>query len=79
MRKGVRLQAHKGVEAEYPENTMPSFLAAVSQGYEMIELDLGVTKDDKIVVLHNSTINDAARLGDGSELSREVKIGDITY
>ena len=79
MRNGVRLQAHKGVECEYPENTMPSFEAAVNQGYEMIELDLAVTKDGKIVVLHDSTINRTARNADGSEIRKKIEISSITY
>ena len=53
----VRLQAHQGVESECPGNTMSSFRAAVEQGYEMIELDLGVTKDGRFITMHNETIN----------------------
>ncbi|MBQ6264083.1 MAG: hypothetical protein IJK60_01375 [Clostridia bacterium] len=79
MRNGVRLQAHRGVESEYPENTMPSFKAAVNQGYEMIELDLAVTKDGKIVVLHDSTINRTARNADGSEIEKKTGIATLTY
>lgn len=79
MRNGVRLQAHKGVECEFPENTMPSFEAAVKQGYEMIELDLGVTRDDKIIVIHDEAINRTARNPDGSVLESTVNISDITY
>lgn len=79
MRKGVKLQAHKGVECEYPENTMPSFEAAVRQGYEMIELDLGVTSDGRIVTIHDNAINRTARLSDGSELPERVDISAITY
>lgn len=79
MRNGVKLQAHKGVEYEYPENTMPSFEAAAKLGYEMIELDLGVTKDGKIVVLHNETINSKARTKTGEKIEEEIRISDITY
>lgn len=79
MKNGVKLQAHKGVECEYPENTMPSFLAAVQQGYEMIELDLGVTKDEKFIVMHDEEINHTARLPDGSPLPEKIRISDITY
>ena len=43
-------QAHKGVSTEYPENTMPAFIAAVEQGYKIIELDVSVTKDGKFVL-----------------------------
>lgn len=79
MRKGVKLQAHKGVECEYPENTMVSFVAAVEQGYEMIELDLGVTKDKKIVTIHDNLINRTARNIDGSEIKKKIDISDLTY
>ena len=79
MRNGVYLQAHKGVESEYPENTMPAFCAAAEQGYEMIELDLGVTKDHQIIVMHDEKINRTARREDGSELAEPVCISDLTY
>ena len=32
-------QAHRGVSTEYPENTMPAFEAAWTQGYQIIETD----------------------------------------
>ena len=73
------LQAHKGVETEYPENTLPAFLAAGEQGYEMIELDLRMTKDDRIIVMHDSAINSTGRNPDGSEIEEEIRIYDITY
>ena len=75
----IRLQAHKGVELTHPENTMASFRAAQAQGYDMFELDLRVTKDGQIVVLHNKTINKTARWPDGSALENEVSIYDLTY
>lgn len=79
MRKGVKLQAHKGVECEYPENTMISFKAAVEQGYEMIELDLGITKDGKIVTIHDDEINRTARNKDGSEIKDKIRISELAY
>ena len=79
MRNSVKLQAHKGVETEYPENTLHAFKAAGEQGYEMIELDLRMTKDDKIIVMHDSSINSTGRNDDGSEISEQIRIGDITY
>lgn len=72
-------QAHKGVSTENPENTMPAFVSAVEQGYKIIELDVGVTKDLKFVLLHDGTINRTARLANGGLIDEDVKIGDITY
>ena len=79
MKNGVQLQAHKGIELNYPENTMPAFNAAVKLGYERIELDLGYTKDGEIVTIHDSLINRTARLPDGGALPEKVNICDITY
>ena len=75
----IKFQAHRGVSTENPENTMPAFLAAVNQGYDVIELDVDVTKDGRFVLLHDSELNRTARNMDGSELAEVVKISDITY
>lgn len=72
-------QAHRGVSSEYPENTMPAFQAAVAQGYGLIELDPSVTRDGKIVLLHDRTLNRTARHPDGSQLEGEVFLRDVTY
>lgn len=79
MKNSVKLQAHKGVETEYPENTLPAFIAAGEQGYEMIELDLRMTKDDRIIAMHDSSINSTGRNPDGSEIKENIRIYDITY
>ncbi|MBE6557460.1 MAG: histidinol-phosphatase HisJ family protein [Ruminococcaceae bacterium] len=73
------LQAHRGVAAEYPENTMVAFRAAVRQGYEYIELDPAYTKDLKLVVLHDNTINRTARTREGLPLDEKISINDISY
>lgn len=77
--KRMIFQAHKGVSTEYPENTMPAFIAAVEQGYKIIELDVAVTKDLKFVLLHDNTINRTARYENGDVIFDTVKISDITY
>lgn len=72
-------QAHRGVSTENPENTMPAFIAAVRQGYEIIELDVSVTKDLKFVLLHDDTINRTGRDKNGDLIPEPVNIFDITY
>ena len=49
-------QAHRGVQKEYPENTMAAIRAAKEQGYDIIEIDPAVTKDGVIVLMHDDTI-----------------------
>lgn len=73
------LQAHRGVAAEYPENTMIAFRAAIRQGYGYIELDPAYTKDHQMVVLHDSTINRTARTAEGMPLAEKIHINDISY
>ena len=75
----VKLQAHRGVCGENPENTMPAFQAAVDQGYPYIELDVRVTKDLQCVVLHDSTINRTARCQDGSIVQAALPVAELDY
>ncbi len=74
----IKLQAHKGVESECPENTMSAFRCAAAQGYDVIELDLDYTKDMQIVALHDKLINRTARLAGGKEIGEKISINDIT-
>lgn len=49
--------AHRGYKGLYPENTLASFDAAIRHGAEMIELDITLTKDRKVVVIHDDTVD----------------------
>lgn len=77
-----RLQAHRGVCSDAPENTMAAFRAAVEQGYDTIELDPKVTADGIIVVLHDYTLNRTGRragapLGDTKIDIRETNFASL--
>ena len=72
-------QAHRGVSSEYPENTMPAYIAAVEQGYKLIELDVAVTSDLKLVLIHDRTINRTARDKNGEAVKEITRVCDITY
>lgn len=74
----IKLQAHKGVASECPENTLSAFTLAILQGYDVIELDLGYTLDKKIVVLHDNSINRTSRIN-GEKLDKKTYIYDLTY
>jgi len=50
-----RLYAHRGASAECPENTMPAFERAVEIGVDALEMDVHVTRDDHLVVVHDPT------------------------
>ena len=74
----VKLQAHRGVSSEFPENTMPAFKASVDQGYDFIEFDPKYTKDGEIVILHDQTVDRTGRMPDGSKPCGVTKIYDMT-
>ncbi len=49
--------AHQGGEDEFPSNTMYAFKRALKGGADMLELDIGVTKDGQVVVRHDTTLD----------------------
>lgn len=50
----VFLTAHRGVQAEAPQNTIPAYEKAVEYGYYTAECDIQLTKDNEWVLNHNS-------------------------
>lgn len=49
--------AHQGGESEFPGNTMYAFKQSLKAGADMLEVDLGFTKDNKAIVQHNTTVD----------------------
>ena len=47
---------HRGARGHAPENTMASFQAALDMGADGIELDVQMTKDGKVVVCHDHSL-----------------------
>jgi glycerophosphoryl diester phosphodiesterase len=64
--------AHQGGEDEFPSNTMFAFRNALSAGADMLELDIGVTKDNKVIVMHDTTV-DGKTNGHGTVASKTLK------
>ncbi|HET6267291.1 MAG TPA: glycerophosphodiester phosphodiesterase, partial [Acidobacteriota bacterium] len=48
--------AHRGFSGMYPENTMPAFEAAAKLPIDCIELDIHCSRDGKLVVIHDETL-----------------------
>jgi glycerophosphoryl diester phosphodiesterase len=53
----VIVTGHRGALGSEPENTIRSFRRAVEYGCDEIELDLRVTSDDQLIVLHDATVD----------------------
>ena len=64
--------AHQGGEDEFPSNTLYAFKHATKAGADMLELDVGVTKDGKVVVSHDTTL-DRTTNGKGTIASRTLR------
>ena len=64
--------AHQGGEDEFPSNTLYAFRKAVRAGADMLELDIGVTKDGKVIVMHDTTV-DGKTNGHGTVASHTLK------
>jgi glycerophosphoryl diester phosphodiesterase len=64
--------AHQGGEDEFPSNTMYAFQRALQVGADMLELDVGVTKDGQVVVMHDTTV-DRTTNGHGTVASFTLK------
>ena len=54
--------AHRGASAYQPENTLAAFALAIAQGAQMIELDLHISRDDQIIVIHDETLDHTTNL-----------------
>lgn len=55
--------AHRGASARLPENTLEAFRAGLESGAGGLELDVHVTRDGEVVVMHDDTVE---RTTDGS-------------
>ena len=47
------LYAHRGASAELPENTLPAFERAVEIGVDALEMDVQMTRDEQLIVVHD--------------------------
>src|SRR5579875_1820854 len=52
------LQGHRGARALHPENTLPSFEAALDAGVSSIETDVHLTRDGVAVLCHDPLLCD---------------------
>jgi glycerophosphoryl diester phosphodiesterase len=61
---------HRGYCQIAPENTLPSFQLAVTAGADLVELDYHHSKDDQLIVIHDSELDrttDARSLWPGEQ------------
>ena len=71
---GLLVIAHRGASGMCPENTLAAFRRAAALGAPMVELDVQLTRDREVVVMHDWTLD---RTTDGSGAVRDGTLEEI--
>lgn len=69
-----RLIAHRGNSSEAPENTFAAFDSAIDAGITLLECDVQMTRDGRVVVIHDATLE---RTGDRRDDVRELTLAEV--
>ncbi|MDR1245553.1 MAG: glycerophosphodiester phosphodiesterase [Clostridiales Family XIII bacterium] len=70
----TQVWAHRGASGCAPENTLTAFRIAADMGADGVELDVQLTKDGRIVVIHDETID---RVSDGSGRVKDYTLAEL--
>lgn len=54
--QAIEIIAHRGYSSVFPENTLVSFAGALDIGVDYIELDVQLSKDGEVVILHDDSL-----------------------
>ena len=57
LQAGTEIIAHRGASGLAPENTMASFIKAVEIGTDWFELDVWLSKDDSLMLMHDEAVS----------------------
>lgn len=74
LRPNFLIAAHRGGAALAPENTMAAFRNAVDAGVEWLEMDLQMSKDGYLVVIHDETVD---RTTNGTGRVRDLTFSEL--
>ena len=66
--------AHRGASAHAPENTLAAFEVALAQGADAIELDVKLSADGQVVVVHDPTVD---RTTDGKGKVKDLTLAQL--
>ena len=55
--RGPFISAHRGFSTRAPENTLPALQAALDAGADVAEIDVKLTADGHLVLMHDDTLN----------------------
>lgn len=72
--KKILIAAHRGDWRNTPENSMKALLNCIERGYDIMELDVKMTRDSQLVVMHDNTID---RTTNGSGKVKEFTLAEL--
>jgi glycerophosphoryl diester phosphodiesterase len=77
----IEIYAHRGGAGLMPETTLAAYQNALALGVDVLDMDVGVTKDNIIVAYHDRTLNrDYTRYQDGRPLPQKpLFLKDFTF
>lgn len=70
----TRLAAHRGGARLWPENSLRAFRESLALGVDLLELDVHLTADEQVVVIHDATLD---RTTDGRGAVRERTAAEL--
>jgi glycerophosphoryl diester phosphodiesterase len=70
----IEVTGHRGAVAVRPENTLAAFSYAIASGCDRLELDVRLTADERLVVIHDKTVD---RTTDGTGAVADLRFADI--
>lgn len=71
----TKVTSHRGFSAFYPENTMLSFKKALETGTDIIELDIHLTKDGELVIIHDENLKRTCGV---DKLVKDLTLAELT-
>ncbi|MHC0447610.1 glycerophosphodiester phosphodiesterase family protein [Flavobacterium sp. 3-218] len=83
-KKIIEVQGHRGDRGNFPENSIPAFISAVKKGADVIELDVVISKDQKVVVSHepfmsSQYMSDSQGKPISKEKEKSFNLYEMTY
>ncbi len=75
----ILVHGHRGCRAVRPENTLASMAEALRFGVDVLEMDIGITKDRVAILSHDKFINkDICQYEDGRAVTEKIPIFSLT-
>ncbi len=74
MKHQIEVTGHRGAAAVEPENTLRGFHYALSLGVNYVELDVHLSKDDELIVMHDAAVD---RTTNGSGQIADMTLAEI--